>query len=331
MLARRGDNSDGDIGPARRQRVCLAALTLLTLSLGCGTCRAEADEVLTLTHQGIARTAVVHTPAGMPDGPAPLVIGLYGHLGTIESFRDWLHLDVTADREHFLVVYPEAVDRDWSYGRPIVKPMPAVDGEPVDDVGFIRAIIDNLTASKRVDASRIYVTGVSRGALMTYTLACALADRIAAAVPIVSGMTEYQREDCHPVKRVPLMVVAGTNDRVQMYDGWLAPAGRLLSVAETMDYWRVHNGCRGQEGEDVPHRERADPKRERPDPTRIWLFRWTGCQDGTRLLLYRVNGGGHQVPSFTQNSEEQAKKMGLRNRDIETADEVWSFVKEFTR
>ncbi len=300
-----------------------AATTVMMLLVGCGLDRAHADEVLTLTHQGIARTAAVHAPPGLA-GPAPVIIGLHGRGQPIESFRDWLHLDATADREHFLAVYPEAVDRDWSYGRPIVKPMPAVNGEPVDDVGFLRLIIDNLIGANRADPARIYVTGLSRGALMTYTVACALADRIAAAAAAISGMTDYQREDCRPAKPVPLMVVAGTLDTVQAYDGWLLPLGRLLSVPETTDYWRLQNGCTKQAARPLPHRERSDP-------TRVWLITWTDCRDGAGLQLYRVNGGGHQVPSFSPNSEEQTKQFGLRNRDIETADEIWSFVKGFSR
>jgi polyhydroxybutyrate depolymerase len=297
---------------------------ILFLSLGGGLCRAYADEVLTFTHQGIARTATVHAPANLPSGPAPVVIGLYGRGSTIEGLRGWLHLDATADREHFLVVYPDAVNHDWSYGRPIINPMPAVDGAPVDDVGFIGKIIDNLVETKRVDPARIYVTGVSRGGLMTYTLACAFADRIAAAVPAITGMTEYQREDCRPARPVPLLIIAGTMDRVQPYDGWLFPRGRLLSVPETVEYWRAQNGCTKQDEKDIPHREASDR-------TGVWHFRWTDCRDGASLQLYRVNSGGHQVPSFTPNSEQEAKKMGRRNQDLETADEIWAFVKSFSR
>jgi polyhydroxybutyrate depolymerase len=296
----------------------------LILSIGCGICRAQADDVLTLTHQGIERTATLHTPAGLRAGPAPVVIGLYGHGSTIESLRDWLHLDATADREHFIVAYPDAVNHDWSYGRPIVNPMPAVNGEPADDVGFIGQLIDTLVETKRADPARIYVTGVSRGGLMTYTIACALADRIAAAAATITGMTEYQRQDCRPARPVPLMVVAGTMDRVQMYDGWLGPQGRLLSVPETVEYWRVQDGCSKQDARDIRHRDASDR-------TGVWLIQWTDCRDGTRVQLYRVNSGGHQVPSFTPNSEEQEKKFGRRNRDFETADEIWTFVKDFSR
>jgi polyhydroxybutyrate depolymerase len=297
---------------------------VLILSLVCGLGGVRADEVLTFTHQGITRTATVHTPAELPAGPAPVVVGLYGRGSTIEALRSSLHLDATADREHFVVVYPDAVNHDWSYGRPIINPMPAVNGEPADDVGFIRKIIDNLIETKRADPARIYVTGVSRGGLMTYTLACTLADRIAAAVATITGMTDHQREDCRPARPVPLMVIAGTMDRVQPYDGWLFPQGRLLSVPETLEYWRVQNGCTKLDEKDVPHREASDR-------TGVWLFRWTDCRDGARLQLYRINSGGHQVPSFTPNSEQEAKKMGRRNRDIESADEIWAFVKEFSR
>jgi polyhydroxybutyrate depolymerase len=299
-------------------------LAVLILSIVCGLCGARADEVLTFTHQGIARTATIHIPADLPAGPAPVVIGLHGRGQTIAGLRDWLHLDATADRQHFVAVYPEALDLEWNYGRPIIKPMPIANGETVDDIGFIRLIIDNLIETKRADPARIYVAGVSRGALMAYTLACTLADRIAAAAATINSMSEYQREDCRPARPVPLMVVAGTNDRVQMYDGWLALLGRLMSVPETLEFWRVQNGCGKQDGKDIPHRERSDT-------TRVWLISWTDCRDGARLQLYRVNGGGHQVPSFSPNSADEAKRYGARNRDIETADEIWSFVKDFSR
>jgi polyhydroxybutyrate depolymerase len=256
--------------------------------------------------------------------PGPVVVGLYGHGGTIEKLRNSLHLDATADREHFLAAYPDAVDHDWSYGRPIVNPMPAANGEPVDDVGFVRLIIDKLIETKRADPARIYVTGASRGGLMTYTLACALADRIAAAAPAITGITEYQRDDCRPTRPVPLMVIAGTNDVTQMYDGWLGPRGRLLSVPETLEYWRKHNGCSKQDIRDLPHRNGSDG-------TRVWIISWTDCSDGVRMWFYRINAGGHQLPSLAPDSEKESKRSGLRNRDFEAADEIWSFVKAFSR
>lgn len=302
-------------------------LSGLILSIFLSVCQARADDVVTLTHQGVARTAMIHEPPGLPAGPAPLVIGLYGRGEGIDRFRASLHLDVTADRERFRVVYPDAIDKEWSYGRPIERPMPTVNGQPADDLGFMRLLIDNLIEAKRADPARIYVTGASRGGLMTFTLACALADRIAAAAPLIAGMTEYQRDACRPAKAMPIIAVDGTNDRNLFYDGWLLPLGRLLSVPETIEYWRMQNGCTKQNGTIVQH---GDPS----DRTRIWRIDWTDCSSGAPLRLYRVDGGGHRVPSLSPDSEENVKNVkhfGTRNHDIETADEIWSFVKNFSR
>lgn len=296
----------------------------LILSICLTICQARADDVVTLTHQGVARTALIYEPRGLPPGPTPVVIGLYGRGEGIDHFRGSLHLDSTADREHFRVVYPDAINKEWSYGRPIATPMPTVNGQTADDLGFIRLLIDNLIETKRADPARIYVTGASRGGLMTFTVACALADRIAAAAPLIAAMTEYQRDACRPVKAVPIVAVDGTNDRNLLYDGWLFPLGRLLSVPETLEYWRIQNGCTKQGGKDVQHREPSDP-------TRIWRIDWTDCSSGAPLRLYRVNGGGHQVPSLSPSSEQNVKQFDTRNHDIETADEIWSFVKNFSR
>jgi len=81
------------------------------LSIGCGACGARADETMTFSHQGIQRTATIHAPADLAAAPAPVVISLHGRGQSVASLRDSLHLDATADREHFIVVYPEALSR----------------------------------------------------------------------------------------------------------------------------------------------------------------------------------------------------------------------------
>jgi polyhydroxybutyrate depolymerase len=213
---------------------------------------ARGEELLKFSHQGVERTAVLHHPTTTQGSPHPLIIALHGLSDTGEKFRGWAGLDVVADREGFIAVYPSALEGRWSYGRPITDPMPVVGAATVDDLGFIRLLIDDLVTRKLVDPARIYVAGTSRGGLMAYTVACALADQIAAAAPLITGMTDYQREDCSPARPIPIMVVAGTNDPVQAYDGWLLANGRLLSVPETMEFWRTLHGCTKQDGKLLP-------------------------------------------------------------------------------
>jgi polyhydroxybutyrate depolymerase len=297
----------------------ILAAAAIAAALSVAPVPAGADPRIVVEHQGVERMATLHRPLARPNGTAPLIVALHGLGQSIESLHEWLHLDAVAEREGFAVVYPEAIGRKWNYGRPIKDPQPTVNGKTVDDIGFIRTLIDGLVNMKVADPARIYVTGMSRGGLMTYTLVCALSGRIAAAAPLISGMTDHQREDCHPTRPVPMMVVAGTNDESQWYDGIVAPAGRLLSIPETMEYWRVRNGCTEETAAWLPHREEADP-------TRVRLFEWSRCRSDAQLKLYRVSDGGHQLPSFAQIDEHTTKLFGLRNHDIETADEIAKFV-----
>jgi polyhydroxybutyrate depolymerase len=303
----------------------MCGLAAVGLIAGASLSAASATEVVKLTHQGTERTAVLHRPATAAAGPRPLVIALHGQGGSGADFRRWAGLDPVADREGFVAVYPDAVDGRWSYGRPIILPMPALGNETVDDLGFLRALVAHLVGRGIADAAKIYVYGVSRGGLMAFTMACALDDVIAAAAPVVTGMTVHQREDCKPTRPVPIVVIAGTNDTTQWYDGWLFPAGRLLSVPESLEFWRLQHRCTGQQARLLPHR-RAD------DRTRVALIEWTGCAGASPLRLYRVQGGGHQLPSTAGGSTLLSDpKFGLRNADIETAEEVWAFFKRFAR
>jgi polyhydroxybutyrate depolymerase len=302
----------------------LGVFTLSLAAWALAIAGAHADDVIKLTHQGVARAAVLYQAAGAI-GPRPLVIALQGLGQSVDGLRETLKLDPVADREGFSVLYPDAIERKWSYGRPIVQPMPTVGGETVDDTGFLRLLIDDLVARRIADPARVYVTGMSRGGLMAFTAASALADKVAAAAALITGMTDPQREDCRPSRPIPIMALAGTGDWTQAYDGWLGGMGRLLSVPETMEFWRALHGCRQQDRRMLPHRDDRDR-------THVVLVEWNACKSGARLRLYRVNGGGHQLPSLTVVADTQSEqRWGLRNRDLETAEEVWRYVKDYTR
>lgn len=304
----------------------LALAVFGSVFIGSGSGIATADERRSLTHQGVERFYELHIPANAPGATPPvqkraLVISLHGHEQTLDSLRAWLRFEPVADREGFVVALPEALQLKWSYGRPIVAPMPEASGAPADDVGFIRAIIERLAADGIADPARVYAAGLSRGGLMSFTLACAMADRLAGVAPMITGMTEYQIADCKPVRPVPMLVLAGTDDLVQRYDGWIVKNGRLASVPETMEYWRRIHGCTGQ-------RSKPLPDIARNDRSSVGVVTWTGCATEGSLVYYRVFGGGHRLPSFEPPDTGPPGVYGARNRDIETAEEVWSFFKE---
>jgi len=246
---------------------------------------------------------------------------MYGSDDKAIYFQKNSGFDAVADRENFVTLYPEAINGAWN----IKSRKPMINGEPVDDIGFFRTMIDDLVSRKIADKGKIYATGFSFGALMTYTLACALPDRIAAIAPVSSAINEAQVEDCKPGRPLPVMMINGTGDEVQRYDGYIRPWGRLLSVPEATEYWRRINGCSGETEKPLPHLNVHDL-------TRASVVQWSGCRADTAVQLYRIENGGHCWPRLAAPGDSEAAdgpRFGGCSNDIETAVEVWNFFKRY--
>ncbi|TWF57185.1 alpha/beta hydrolase family esterase [Neorhizobium alkalisoli] len=296
-------------------------LSLAFLLVSLGFTASRADETLTYRWQGIDRTAILHIPEGAAGHAAPLAIVMYGSDDKAVNFQKNSGFDAVADRENFITLYPEAIDGAWN----IKSKRPAINGEPVDDIGFFRTMIDDLVTRGIVDRERIYATGFSFGALMSYTLACALPDRIAAIAPVASAINEAQVSDCKTGHPMPVMMINGTGDEVQLYDGYIRSFGRLLSVPETTEYWRRIDGCTGENSKPLPH---LNPH----DLTRASLVQWSGCRANTGVELYRIENGGHCWPHLAvagNGDPVDGPRFGGCSNDIETATEVWSFFKRY--
>jgi poly(3-hydroxybutyrate) depolymerase len=117
-----------DIKCRTAPRHCLAVFAAGAAIMASAIASASADETIKLGHQGVERGALLYQPAGAPR-PAPLVIALQGNTQTIEDLRDAFKLDPVAEREGFTVLYPDAIEHRWSYGRPDV-PIHATETYP---------------------------------------------------------------------------------------------------------------------------------------------------------------------------------------------------------
>ena len=310
---------------------------LLRVGLLAGICLAPAcplqaqgpspQQIRHVDHQETSREFILYRPAAIAEGPAPLVVVLHGLGGTASNTRNRGYEPI-AEREGFIVAYPQGIENRWSYGRPVTdRLMPRVGDEQVDDIGFLARVVDTLVAQQIVDRSRVFVVGLSNGALMAYTAACSMTRRFAAVAALLSPMTDLQVEDCKPEGTIPIMVLGGTQDSSMPYGGAKLQSGSLLSMRDTIGFWRQANKCDRFELKPVSHRN-AD------DPTRVEVMHWNTCADGVEIISYRIEGGGHRSPSLAAPSDrerEWEQIAGARNRDIETAEEVWSFFRRFSR
>ncbi len=303
------------MNPAR----ALYAIALFLTAIWTSQARAQGEAPTTFTYQGIDRHYYLHQA---PDRtrPVPLVLALHGLDEDVEGMRATWTMDSVADREGFDVLYPVSVTSRWSYvdTRPVLLP----DGKDVvDDLGFMLALLDKLAADRITDPAHIFVAGRSNGALMSWTFACQASDQIAAAAPIVSAMIERQVELCHPKRLIPVAVIAGTDDWTQAYDGAVGENFRLLSIPETLEFWRQQRSCADLQITDIPPHVQSDP-------TAAVLVEWTRCRDASPLIFYRIEGGGHYMPSFRPMTEIEKRQHGGRSQTIETAEVLWAFFKK---
>ena len=228
-----------------------------------------------------------------------------------------------ADREHFIVAYPHAWLGRWSSSEG-PENITLEDGRTVDDVGFIARMIERLVDEGLADPERVYLTGFSDGAIMSYRLLCTAEAPFAAAAPTAGTMYQKHRDTCAAAVPIPLLVIAGTNDRSLPYDGWLFPTGREISIPETMEHFRLLHGCTGQKADLLYDRDTEDN-------SRVLEVVWTGCAVENAVRLLRIEGGGHNSPSFEPLPDEWRAWAGVHNRDIESAEEIWAFLRRFER
>ncbi len=275
----------------------------------------------TLEHGGRTRTYAVYVPTA-PAKALPIVFVLHGGGGKGLQLRSHNaeRFDRLADREGFLVVYPDGVDKSWNDGRDNDRPAAR---QHVDDVGFLGALADRLVKNRGGDQRRLYSVGISNGGFMSHALACRDAARWAAVAPVAASLPLEAEASCRPARPVPLLMVNGTEDKLV---GWDANEVRLLwkhmgrkrTVPETVAAWTALDGCKGEPAhEDLPD---ADPK----DGTRWSLSAWRDCQGGAEVLLYKVDGGGHTWP---KGGIYLPRVVGRTSQDVDFEPLVWEFFK----
>jgi polyhydroxybutyrate depolymerase len=294
--------------------------------LSCAAFGASSHAVLaaggreTLLHGGLQREYELHAPPSV-SGKAPLIVVLHGggiQENPVGMIKALTRFDTKADEVGAFVLYPFAVENHWNDGRGLDRYRSHAKG--VDDVGFLEALVDHVAARAPIDTGRVYITGASNGAMMSFRFACERPGRVAAIAAVAGNLPE--RLTCKPSRAVPTLVINGTDDPMMPWKGGevrFGPQklGKVLSTPETVERWAKAARCKQGPIEE------ALPDRSRIDGTRVFRGVWQGCQGGVEVALYRVEGGGHTWPGGPQQTGRAI--VGRTSRDIDATDVIWSF------
>lgn len=305
-------------------RFVLLALLLLILGAGlAGHLDAATVAEFRFTHQDRERSYRLMVPKGHDKEKAvPLVLALHGGGGTAAAFDRSTRGQFSreADKRGWVVVFPQGIEKGWNDGREI-SDRRARRRAGVDDVDFIRAVIDRVHASHGIDKQRVYATGISNGGFMSIRLALDLSDRIAAVAPVTAQL-QKAHDGKRPKHPVGVMIINGTSDPLVPYEGghvsvFRKKRGAIFSTDETIRRWRTWNKA-----------TQADKPTQLPDNApldglRTTRLRYTAPAGGAEVILLRVEGGGHTWPGGRHNLPTAL--VGRQTRDFEAVPVIFEF------
>lgn len=260
------------------------------------------DHTVTIEWEERTRTYHVHVPASYDGSIAvPVVLNFHGYTSNASQQIALSGMNDKSDAEGFIAVHGEGwgSTQSWNGGQCCGTAM----DEDLDDVGLVRAIIDDLATRACIDRERIYATGMSNGGFLSHRLACEAGDVIAAIAP-VAGVLGIPEEDCTPPRAIPVMHFHGTNDTLVPYGG--SSFTGFPSVPDTMMGWAERNGC--TTGPDETY-----------DVGNSHCETWTGCTGGVSVTLCTVEGGGHWWPGGPSSSA-----------DIDATEAMWEFLSGYS-
>ena len=274
---------------------------------------------------GRARRALAFVPderVTSVDDRLPVVLAFHGGGSTAEGMIEFSGLAEKGRSAGFLSVFPSGTGRTaealtWNGGNCCGRAMK----DQVDDVDFMRRLIDDLDRWLPIDRRRIYATGMSNGGMMSYRLAAELSDQIAAVAPVGGPIGCL---DCLPQRPVAVCHFHGTLDEFAPYAGGIGKRSlsktRFYSVRQSIDAWVRANDCDATPSvEDLP--VVVD------DGTRVTRSQFSGGRDGSEVWLHTIHGCGHTWPGRST----PLKMLGPATRNLNANDVMWDFFQRHQR
>jgi polyhydroxybutyrate depolymerase len=251
---------------------------------------------------GIERTYALHRPrSNQTEHPLALVLNFHGAGGTGEREAELTGLNEFADQRQFIVVYPDGLDHRWTGDLP-------KQGEPesLNDVLFVRALVDQLEKTYSINPDRIMATGISNGGAFAQQLACRAGSPFSAVVSVSGILNVADAAACAPDRPVHFTLFHGTADPILPFEGGELSLRdgthiNLLSVAGTMALWARFNKCQTQT-------QPLDVKdiSQTPDGTQVQQIHYLNCELHGSSVLYKIIGGGHTWPGSSPATPNEA-------------------------
>lgn len=265
----------------------------------------------------VERRYLIHVPSTYEKQQAmPLVLYYHGGGGNMNHSARAYGWKETADREGFIIAFTNGDSRlpqdkfaTWNAGNCCGYARDA----KIDDVGYTKVVLKDIESKFSIDTNRIFATGMSNGGIMSYRLACEMADtfRAVASVAGTDGMTT-----CTPTRPISVLHIHAKDDDHVLFDGGagteafrdLDKVADFLSVGDTIARW--------------VERDHMNPTPKRVlENSGAHCDLYTSSQNSTQVKLCVTETGGHSWPGSRPVRGKSPSRAIIAN------DVIWDFFK----
>ena len=296
------------------------------------------DEPMTGTHifhvtaAGLQRSYTVHIPRDYGRKQyLPAVIMLHGGGGTGKAAMTETGWADKAEEEGFLAVFPEAMSRDPSQRSSFAyNPQLWNDGSDrfyagqkiPDDIAFIDALIDDLISVFHTDRDKIFVTGFSNGASMSFRIGAELSKRIVAIAPVAGACW---LDPLMLQKPVSMYYMTGTNDPLNLIEGGVP---KLLSGSSDQVRAKPKPPVRDSINKWVSALDCPSKPASTSEINGIRTETYGPGRSGTEVIYVMVEGLGHTWAGGSSLLPESI--VGKTSDKIRATDAIWEFLKSIS-
>jgi len=298
-------------------------IIFLSFSLAFGFSQTKEE----LMHDTYKRSWVTYLPENYSNGKNyPLIIALHGGGGSSRQLMSSTkkRFNKLADKEGFIVVYPQGVKKSWN-DNPNRDQNGYARKENIDDVGFIKKMIEHLELKYSINSDAIFASGISNGGLMSQTLVMELPEKIKAIGMVASNFGKNQIDEFLDVKPFSIMIIHGINDPVFPFEEgeiglFKKTRGNVLGVEKSIEYMCNLNG-NSINPKSLNIENDADD-----NCTPEHLVYENLKNPRLKVELIKIKGGGHTWPG-SRKQRLIKKIVGETTEDFNACDKLWTFFK----
>lgn len=285
-----------------REVTLIAAISLLFLG--------HAGQTITknIHHEGRSREYILYVPDSYDKTSAvPLVFNFHGYSMKAKNQMNYGDFRPIADTAGFIIVHPQGLK-----DKKLMNHFNAGWETGIDDLGFTKKLIKQISSDYLIDSNRIYSTGMSNGGFMSYFLALKT-DLFAAIASVTGGMNVFHLNQ-KPLCATSILEIHGTKDKIVPFNG----RKFIAATNETIKFWVKFNGC------DTHFEPTNLPDIIPSDNSTITHHKYQNSKTGKSVELYEIHGAGHTWPGTTY-------KLPKTNYDISASLVIWDFFSRHTK